>query len=505
MKVKRACFTLLPWTECKKSLLPHNVLSSSCTRSTRSSVGGVGSRRSVIQNSGVRKRFLSSLSSSKGTTINGDSSRSINHESTSTKQMYNYLDRSNQYLTQIKTLTNNNNNQIHNHPPIIPASQKGLDPTMNRFHPPIVYHPNYSPPPSSWPENHTFPMSKFYHTAQILLQKQPHLPRPLVRSVHDFYKPLDIGDIPYIWISDHHQGLVKDDDNNNTNGKNENRNGSVAGPIEDEFLQSFLSSTLTKDQRRMIGFRDALLPSKYQQINPIIQRTLLEVSGTILTSHLAYFYGLSVNVAGGTHHATSSMGAGYTILNDLAIATNYLVEDELNGGLINDIRKVLVIDCDVHQGDGTASFNLFPNDDDKQLFTLSIHCQSNYPRYKANSTYDIGLPDHIRDEEYMDILMKSVNVALEETKPDFVFYDAGVDVYEHDTLGRLNISKEGIRKRDRWVMERCVMDDIPIAGVIGGGYDKDVVALGRRHAILHEEAAYVWRKYNLWKRFKTRL
>ena len=117
--------------------------------------------------------------------------------------------------------------------------------------------------------------------------------------------------------------------------------------------------------------------------------------------------------------------------------------------------------------------------------------------------YDIGLPDDMGDDDYFEILVQSVNIALEEVKPDFVFYDAGVDIYIHDVLGRLNISEEMIRKRDRWVIERCVGLQIPVAGVIGGGYDKNVVALAKRHAILHEEASYVWRKYNLWNKAKT--
>jgi acetoin utilization deacetylase AcuC-like enzyme len=117
--------------------------------------------------------------------------------------------------------------------------------------------------------------------------------------------------------------------------------------------------------------------------------------------------------------------------------------------------------------------------------------------------YDIGLPDNMGDDDYFERLVQSVNIALDEVKPDFVFYDAGVDVYEHDVLGRLKITEEGIRKRDRWVIERCVIAKIPVAGVIGGGYDKDVTALAKRHAILHEEASYVWRKYNLWNKAKT--
>jgi acetoin utilization deacetylase AcuC-like enzyme len=130
-------------------------------------------------------------------------------------------------------------------------------------------------------------MSKFYHTAQILIQKQPHLPRPLVRTKNDFFMPLETDAIPKAWIAQPH------------------------GPIDEDFLESFLTSSLTYEECRRIGFRELCHTPE------LIQRTLLEVSGTILSSHLAYAYGLATNVAGGTHHATATMGAGYTILNDL--------------------------------------------------------------------------------------------------------------------------------------------------------------------------------------------
>jgi acetoin utilization deacetylase AcuC-like enzyme len=193
------------------------------------------------------------------------------------------------------------------------------------------------------------------------------------------------------------------------------------------------------------------------------------------------------------------MGAGYTILNDLARAANFITNEELNQGSITGVKRVLVIDCDVHQGDGTAKFNLLKD----RLFTLSIHCASNYPVPKAHSTYDIGLSDGIKDEEYLQVLQESVTKAFAEVEPDFVLYDAGVDIFENDKLGRLKVSEKGIRKRDRWVIESCASLGIPVTAVIGGGYDADVDALARRHAIVHEECGFVWRKYNMWKRAKA--
>ena len=126
-------------------------------------------------------------------------------------------------------------------------------------------------------------------------------------------------------------------------------------------------------------------------------------------------------------------------------------------------KKYTYIDCDVHQGDGTAKFSTLWNNE--RLVTLSMHCASNYPHPKATSTYDIGLRDKCEDEEYLSILEDCVNRAISETQPDFVLYDAGVDIYIDDTLGRLKITEDGIRRRDRWVLDRCVSLGIPVAAV----------------------------------------
>ncbi len=161
-------------------------------------------------------------------------------------------------------------------------------------------------------------------------------------------------------------------------------------------------------------------------------------------------------------------------------------------------KTVLVIDCDVHQGDGTAKFTSQGIIPSERMVTLSIHCQDNYPFPKATSTYDVGLPSNIRDEVYLEAVQLSVTRALNEWNPDFVLYDAGVDIYESDSLGKFCISMDGIRQRDRWILDTCVMRKIPIAAVIGGGYDKNPHALAQRHAILHEECASIWRTYKMW-------
>jgi acetoin utilization deacetylase AcuC-like enzyme len=358
-------------------------------------------------------------------------------------------------------------------PKSLATSRLGLDPTTNRFHAPIVYHEHYSF--ADWPPNHTFPMDKFERIAHALQTTTSKtiptslLPRPIIRQEMDFFRPLESCDIPRDWFQE---------------------------IISPDFVHRFFTRQLTVEEARYIGFRE-----QTHRVE-LVERTVLEVAGTVLTAQLAYHYGIASNVAGGTHHAHPMGGAGYTILNDLAVTANFLTDETLNQGSVIGIRKVLVIDCDVHQGDGTAKFQLFDDEGKKRLYTLSLHCASNYPRLKAHSTYDIGLPDGCGDDDYMAALEDSVNRALAEVGPDFVLYDAGVDVYEHDTLGRLCITEQGIRRRDRWVLDKCVTLGIPVAAVVGGGYDKDVNALARRHAIVHEECAYVWRKHQLWKKGK---
>ena len=370
---------------------------------------------------------------------------------------------------------NNNNHSLM-------ASRLGLNPSQNKFHAPIVYHENYSF--ADWPPNHTFPMDKFERIANALQTtlisssssaSLSSKRRPLVQSTKDFFRPLDLEYIPYDdWFF---------------------------SIMDTDYVTRFLEGMLTIEEARYIGFRE-------QTSRPeLIERTVLEVAGTVLTCQLALQYGIASNVAGGTHHASPTGGAGYTILNDLAVSSNFLLnsiptsptprasansDSKINDN--NNIRRVLVVDCDVHQGDGTAKFDI------PGLYTLSLHCASNYPRLKANSTFDVGIADNCRDEEYLHILESNVNKAIEEVQPDLVIYDAGVDIYEHDKLGRLKVTENGIRQRDHWVLDRCVSTGIPVAAVVGGGYDKDVDALARRHAIVHEECASVWRKYCMWNR-----
>ena len=297
------------------------------------------------------------------------------------------------------------------------ASRLGIDPCTNRFAPPIVYHERYSF--QDWPTTHTFPMDKFNRIAHALQTtssktiETSNLPRPIIRQKTDFFRPLDYSNIPIEeWIS----SIMEDPD----------------------YVHRFINQQLTYKEAQYIGFRE-------QTHRPeLIERTVLEVAGTVLTAQLAYHYGIAANVAGGTHHAHPNGGAGYTILNDLAVTANFLTDERLHCASTPNIHRVLVIDCDVHQGDGTAKFSTLWNNE--RLVTLSMHCASNYPHPKATSTYDIGLRDKCEDEEYLSILEDCVNRAISETQPDFVLYDAGVDIYIDDTLGRLKITEDGIRQ-----------------------------------------------------------
>lgn len=374
--------------------------------------------------------------------------------------------------------SNTQHRQLSSSSSAFSASRLGFDPTQNQRHCPLVFHEDYSF--ADWPEEHTFPMDKFARLGRALMATKTSTistePRTssssstLVEDEMDFFRPLDYNDSTWPVLQSW-----------------------LCGPLDRGFVDRFRRGQLTKEEARRIGFREQIHRPE------LIRRTILEVAGTVLTAQLACHYGIAANLAGGTHHAYHDMGAGYTILNDLAVTANYLTSPELSSlSLPYPIHRVLVIDCDVHQGDGTAKCMDYVGRD--KLFTLSLHCASNYPHPKAYSTFDIGLPDNMKDEEYLEVLERSVNRAIKDIEPDFVLYDAGVDVYQHDKLGRLQITEDGIRKRDSFVVNRCVDLAIPVAAVIGGGYDTDVDALARRHGIVHEECSRIWRDRTMWRK-----
>ena len=239
-----------------------------------------------------------------------------------------------------------------------------------------------------------------------------------------------------------------------------------------DYIVSFVTGELDAAQVRRMG-----LPWS----EGLVKRSLISPNGTLLTSLLAMQHGIACHLAGGTHHAHHDFASGYCIFNDMAVAALCLLRQKKVG-------RVLVFDCDVHQGDGTAT--ILANT--PEITTCSVHCEKNFPQRKAKSDIDINVAVETADDEYLEIVKEALNKAIESAKPDLVIYDAGVDIYENDPLGLLNVSLEGIRQRDALVIETVRSNNIPVATVIGGGYDKDQAALASRHAIVVEEAARVF-------------
>lgn len=239
-----------------------------------------------------------------------------------------------------------------------------------------------------------------------------------------------------------------------------------------QYLQRFIHNQQTPNEVRRMG-----LPWS----EGLVRRTLISPNGTLLTARLALEKGIACHLAGGTHHAHRDFAAGFCILNDLAVTALALLAQE-------KVRRVLIFDCDVHQGDGTA--NILAGE--PRAFTCSIHCEKNFPTRKARSDMDVNIGKGVTDDEYLAQVKHTFDAAVDANRPDLVLYDAGVDIYEKDPLGLLNISLAGIRERDRMVLKACKSLGLPVATVIGGGYDDDRVALARRHAIVTEEAFAVW-------------
>ncbi|WP_134089367.1 histone deacetylase [Olivibacter sp. XZL3] len=199
----------------------------------------------------------------------------------------------------------------------------------------------------------------------------------------------------------------------------------------------------------------------------LVLRELSIAQGTIECCEYALQNGVAFNVAGGTHHAGSDWGEGFCLLNDQAIGAHYLLKQK-------DINKILIIDLDVHQGNGTAE--IFKND--RRVFTFSVHCQRNFPFRKEQSDLDIGLSDGVEDEEYLAILESNLIQLFNYVKPHFVFYLAGVDVLATDKLGWLNLTKQGCKTRDEIVFDFCRRFGVPVQVSMGGGYSlliRDIV------------------------------
>ena len=235
-----------------------------------------------------------------------------------------------------------------------------------------------------------------------------------------------------------------------------------------EYINQIKDKTLDVKLQKKIGF----------PINDsVVRRSFVATGGTVLASKLALDSKLACNTAGGSHHATFNFGAGYCVFNDVAVAANYLKNRD-------HAKKILILDLDVHQGNGNSE--IFKND--KDVFTFSMHCASNYPAKKSKSDMDIELKEHMEDTEYLNILNYNLK-KLNKLNFDFVFYIAGVDVHFNDRLGKLKLTDEGIGKRDKIVIENYFMKKIPLCGVLGGGYNRNFDKLVELHSKLHKSCA----------------
>ena len=229
------------------------------------------------------------------------------------------------------------------------------------------------------------------------------------------------------------------------------------------YHEAFSLDRLSRPEQRRIG-----LPAT----RPLVQRTWLAVGGTLLTARLALQQGLACHLAGGTHHAHHDFGSGFCIFNDCAVTARVLLDR-------GEASNILIVDLDVHQGDGSAS--CFK--DDQRVTTLSVHAASNFPLRKVSGDVDIALADGTGDDEYLGAIGDRLPEMLEQIRPDLVLFNAGVDPHRDDRLGRLALSDDGLLKRDRLVLDACLRRQIPTATVIGGGYDA-IEPLVNRHAIV---------------------
>ena len=293
----------------------------------------------------------------------------------------------------------------------------------------IAYHPIYKHP---LPEGHRFPMLKY-----DLLPQQLVLQGIAVET--DFFAP-EMAALEYV-LAVHAK----------------------------EYVDDLLNLTLSAKASRKIGF-----PLSTE----LIERELRIANGTILGCEKAVENGIAFNIAGGTHHAFTNRGEAFCMLNDQAIGARYLLDKKL-------ASKILIIDLDVHQGNGTAE--IFANDD--QVFTFSVHGKTNYPFKKEVSDLDIALPDGTLDDDYLKIITEYVPNLIEKVKPDFIFYLSGVDILASDKLGKLSCTIEGSKKRDEIVFGNCRKYEIPVQCSMGGGYSPDIKTIIEAHTNTYRVAA----------------
>jgi len=231
---------------------------------------------------------------------------------------------------------------------------------------------------------------------------------------------------------------------------------------EADYWNKLKNLALTAQEARRTGFPIT---------RELIDREVCIVNGTLQCTMFALQFGVAMNIAGGTHHAFTYKGEGFCLLNDIAIAANYLLHKNL-------VNRILVVDLDVHQGNGTAQ--IFRNE--PRVFTFSMHGRANYPLLKETSDLDIPLDDFTGDVQYLSILQNELGRLLDDVQPDFIFFQSGVDILKTDKLGRLWISREGCKHRDRIVLKLAKDNHIPIVASMGGGYSEDFRDIIEAHA-----------------------
>jgi acetoin utilization deacetylase AcuC-like enzyme len=276
----------------------------------------------------------------------------------------------------------------------------------------IAWAPNYVLP---LPPHHRFPMSKYELLPQQLLHEG-------TATENNFFEPTPL----------------------TTN--------CILRTHEAAYWKRLSSLELTPSEERRSGF---------PQSAHLVAREITIAQGTVQCSLFALQHGISFNIAGGTHHAFTNRGEGFCLLNDQAIAANYLLDSGF-------AKSILIVDLDVHQGNGTAQ--IFRNE--PRVFTFSMHGSNNYPLQKEISDLDIGLADRTTDSFYLRTLEANLNNLMEKVQPDFMFYQAGVDILDTDKLGKLAVSRGGCRERDRLVLQTAKQARIPLVVCMGGGYSE---------------------------------
>jgi acetoin utilization deacetylase AcuC-like enzyme len=286
----------------------------------------------------------------------------------------------------------------------------------------IAYRKEYAHP---LPENHRFPMEKYELLPEQLLYEG-------TVSESNFFSP---------------ELLCEDD---------------ILAIHKEEYWHKLKNLTLSRKEERRTGFPLS---------EALVERERIINQGTIDAANFALEYGVAMNIAGGTHHAFTDRGEGFCLLNDIAIAAHYLIKN-------NKVKKILVVDLDVHQGNGTAE--IFQHNPD--VFTFSMHGKGNYPMHKENSDLDIELEDKTDDKTYLKILRETLPRLIDEQQPDFIFFQSGVDVLATDKLGRLGMTIDGCKERDRIVFEHCYENEIPVVASMGGGYSEKIAHIIEAHA-----------------------